>query len=215
MPFVLHAKEEKHKCENRVRGFLQYLINTFSRFMISMASENDYKFDAKKLCIPDNYTLPLPQTYYGFYDLPTLYQIVNNHFALHFSRQAMAPIKLFTIDCKFHVLFVRNDGLALVYIDRLTTLQIICEAPIHCFEGTKLMTENFFSWNNATYMPLCMVWLNTDHIYNVNDEHNNESELVGVNEPKETDRFVFKANGNEFDNIPERLRLFIDGCDYC
>ena len=186
LPLILNAKADHVE-------LVAMISNTFNRDDIGFQKESRLVFDAKKLCHPNNYKLPLPEKITHIYQLPSLYQIVNNHFALHFNLSVMSVIKLFSIKCEFHPLFVRNDGISIVKIDKLRTEQVICEAPIHGFQGIVLETDNEFNFNNEVYIPICITRLNTDYLFTEDNE-----------------RYRFNTK-----NIPDKLILNIDGNEWC
>ena len=93
----------------------------------------------------------------------------------------------------------------------MITQQIICNAPIHEFEGVRLVSDNQFGFNNNSYIPICFVNLNTSHLY-VNEGNEAQS-----NEPSSSSQFEFSKHvcGNSVSQIPKWLRLYIDACYYC
>lgn len=121
-----------------------------------------FEINAKKMVFGGGYELPSSyDSIHTISDLPSLAQIVNNHFKFYLN----LDIDFFSSISKFKPLLIRDDNIALVLIYDITSEEMICEPPYHELPGLKLTTINTHPFTNSKYMSLCIVDLDNKYIH--------------------------------------------------
>lgn len=116
-------------------------------------SDMRYEIRYRAMIYDAQYVCPL-NTIEKIKDLPSLAQIVNNHFGLYLNTN----IENFSSICRFVPLVIRDDGFSLVWIYDITTKEVICspvrtnkEQIYFIFDKniTKIITKMPFSYNST------------------------------------------------------------------
>lgn len=177
----------------------------------------------RKLCLANNYPIPEMKPIQTIEDLPTLNQIINNHFRLYFKSEWVEDIWLFTVLCKFKPLLIRSDGLSVVSILSLKTDEVVCEPPNHEIPGLQLKSRPFYSEKCSPYLPICLMDISKYELYDSsfvpNDDYENfiPHRWNWLNSPNFNEsRVTFKHDINtDYAQWGQPVNLFIDGTCYC
>ena len=150
---------EKHRDDIKMNNLCNSFIEEFKQ---STFTGERFEINAKKMVFGGSYELPPSyESIHTISDLPSLAQIVNNHFKFYLN----FDINFFSSISKFKPLLIRDDNIALVLIHDITSEEMICESPYHELPGLKLTTINTHPFTNSKYMSLCVVDLNNKYIH--------------------------------------------------
>lgn len=153
---------------------------------------------------PDLPTYHIPQPQFNneyitrFEQIPTLNQIVFNHANLTANLIVAKTMGHHcSIECEFHMLAVRTDGLAIVELNYIETQSIICAPPIHGLSGHSIKTINT-GLQDVPFSTVMLIDLAAPY-----------TELT-IDQKGET-RFDFKTHGLTH----TRLYYIRDGLEHC
>ena len=182
--------------------------------------------DESNLCHSNHYLLPSNNrtTINSLNELPTINQILNNHFKFFISPEYEKNIHLFNIECRFNPLLVRSDGLAVVSISHIETSEVICEPPNHELPGIVLKSCPLDVYRTNPYIPICLMNLNYytlyDYTFDINDDEHRRfdwsNSLKDYNQVR--NRLMIETNDNERERMEyynKYIHIYIDGGVYC
>ena len=147
------------------------------------------EFTAEQLCHNNSYTIPdTNQEIKTVEDLPTINQVINNHYNLYLKPELVKSVWLFTVYAKIRPLLIRSDGLSIVSISSIKTCEVKCEPPNHCIPGLDLKSRPCDGCEFQTpYIPICLMDLTkyTNYLYDY--DYNNIDEFE-----KEKDNHIWR-----------------------
>lgn len=196
---------------------------------------NNLEFTAERLCHNNSYAIPdTNQEIKTIEDLPTINQVINNHYNLYLKPELVKSVWLFTVYAKIRPLLIRSDGLSVVSISSIKTCEVKCEPPNHCIPGLDLKSRPFDGCEyQPPYIPICLMDLTkyTNYLYDYDCNNIDEFE-------KEKDNHVWRwfrcydynlareemlttlnnillhdKETNIYDH--NSITLFVDGNDFC
>lgn len=199
-----YIKDNK-KVKNRI---YEAFINDFNHASFDMKR---YEIDGRKIVHSGSYDLPsTPGKLHSVSDIPHLAQIVNNHFKIYLN----SDINFFSTICKFRTLLVRDDNVALVYINSISSKEMICEPPHHELDGLTLTSINTHPFTNSKYMSLCVVdlsnkWIQKGFYDSFEEFFNKQDQDECCDDDKESDAL------ESINSCKEKYTLLVDAGFYC
>lgn len=201
---------------------LERFSSLLQKQLLEINVENDLKQNLdvsdEKICQSGNYPPPIMKPINSLIDLPTINQIINNHFKMYLKEELNENVCLFNTLCKLDPLLIRNDGLSVVRISSIKTDEIVCDPPNHNLPGISVKSVPSDSTKYSPYIPICLMDLSKYIIHN-------DEELENVWKWKETiDFHLSRKDGINVHDIDEdqyltsyykRVYLYIDGDAFC
>ena len=161
------SKDEIRELQKFSEKLQKQLLNINLNNNPTLKSNLDYTHEC--LYCNNKYSMPKTKPIKTIEDLPTINQIINNHYKFYILPELEKNIEFFDVNCKFIPLLIRSDGLSLISISSLRTSECIIEPPNHFISGITLESYPFESSERKTpYIPICLADLTKYNIFNLN-----------------------------------------------